>query len=562
MLLPEKIHKAVLVGTSRSAIHPQQDELSSASELDSLLRDAAMPNLRLWQTIAANDLWLRAGYTPGLWSDASTEKMALVSASKNDEIEHCPLAAQELLHLILRDIHAELLAQWLQHAHARNATLPARFLVPLLNKADKDLSMQKLLKPLLGARGHWLVQQHPEWRTQYSLDSDKHESDEALTEQWHLASSQQREEILRILRVRNPQNARELLQQDWANESPENRATLLACLNIELSITDEDFLERALEDKRKEVRTVAQELLRRLPDSQLVQRCQERLSHIFSIEKSTGINAALGSFLAKLGANNVQASLQIKLPESVDKSMKRDGIGLQSYPGLGEKASWLRDLMRSTPAQHWVTTWQLTPSQILQLLSQHEFKDALLQGLLSSITEQATDTTADPTLADCYADWIALLIEHISKDKIHVDLNLIHALVRRLRNLAPAMQDKLLIACMDNYSRQDLHILYAWSQLQSAASEHATPVSQVLSQAWLQHVQRQIAQSKQTAWDLRQHLKQIAYWLDVSDLSYTTQSWPADDWEHWSFWREAVHEFRDTFQFRHQLKHSFMETSI
>lgn len=561
MRLPEKIHKAVLIGTSRSAIHPQQDELSSASELNALLRDAAMPNLRLWQTIAANDLWLRAGYTPELWNDASAEELVAMSVNRSAEIEHCPLAAQELLHLILRDIHAELLTQWLQHARARNATLPARFLVAMLNKADKDLSLQKLLKPLLGARGQWLVQQHPEWRKQYSLTADEQESDEALTEQWHLASTQQREEILRILRVRNSQFARELLQQDWANESPENRAALLACLDIALSIADEDFLERALDDNRKEVRSVAQALLRRLPDSQLVQRCQDRLGHIFSLEKSTGINAALGSFLAKLGANNAQATLQIKLPESVDKSMKRDGIGIQSYPGLGEKASWLRDLMQSVPAQHWVATWQLTPTQILQLLSQHEFKDALLQGLLSSITEQATNATADPTHADCYADWIAILIEHISKDKIHVDLNLIHALVRRMRDLAPAMQDKLLIACMDNYSRQDLQILYAWSQQQSAASELATSVSAALSHAWLKHLQRQIAQSKQTAWDLRQHLKQIAYWLDVSDLSYTAQSWPAEDWEHWSFWRDAVHEFRDTLQFRHQLKHSFMETS-
>ncbi|MBY0573696.1 MAG: hypothetical protein K2P84_08450 [Undibacterium sp.] len=556
MQLPEKIHKAVLIGTSRSAVHPQQDELSSASELNALLRNAAMPNLRLWQAIAANDLWLRAGYTPDLCSNVGAEKLASRSSTQNEKIAHCPLAAQELLHLILRDIHAELLVPWLQHAHARNATLPARFLVPLLNKANKALSLQKLLQPLLGERGHWLVQQHPEWRTQYTVTTDDHVSDETLTEQWHLASTQQREEILRRLRLRNPQHARELLQQDWTNESPENRAALLACLHTALSNTDEDFLELALDDKRKEVRAVAQELLRRLPDSQLIHRCQERLSHIFTIEKSTGINAALGSFLAKLGANNAQATLQIKLPENVDRSMKRDGIGLQTYVGLGEKAAWLRDLMRSTPAQHWVATWQLTPTQILQLLSQHEFKDALLHGMLSSIAEQTIDASTDPI----YADWIALLIEHISKDKIHVDLNLIQALVRRLRDLAPAMQDKLLIACMNNFSRQDLQILYAWSQQQSAASERATSVSAELSHAWLKHVQRQIAHSKQTVWDLRQHLKQIAYWLDVSDLTYIAQSWPADDWEHWSFWREAVHEFRDTLQFRHQLKHSFMET--
>jgi hypothetical protein len=292
-----------------------------------------------------------------------------------------------------------------------------------------------------------------------------------------------------------------------------------------------------------------------------VHRCLTRLQGIFQLEKSTGINAALGSFFSKLGANPLQANLTIQLPEAADKSMKRDGIGLQNYPGLGEKAAWLRDLMRCAPAQHWVNTWQLEPTQILQLLSQHEFKDALLQGLLSSLCEQGQDRLSDPS----YTNWIELLISQISKDKIHVDLNLIHALVKRLRELAPSTQDRLLIACMENYSRQDLHLLYAWSQQQSAASastsESISTVSAALSHAWLKHVQRQMAQSKQTGWDLRQHLKQIAYWLDVSDLSYIAHSWPADDWEHWSFWREAVHEFRDTLQFRHQLKHSFMETS-
>ena len=64
-----------------------------------------------------------------------------------------------------------------------------------------------------------------------------------------------------------------------------DRARFLAALATGLTVDDDAFLEQALDDRRKEVREAALELLRRLPGSSLGRRMAERARAAVRVER-------------------------------------------------------------------------------------------------------------------------------------------------------------------------------------------------------------------------------------------------------------------------------------
>ena len=78
---------------------------------------------------------------------------------------------------------------------------------------------------------------------------------------WETGSRAQRLGYLRRLRRADPAAARELLDRDWATLTPDERGDLVAALADGLALADEALLERALDDRRKEVREAAAGLL-------------------------------------------------------------------------------------------------------------------------------------------------------------------------------------------------------------------------------------------------------------------------------------------------------------
>ena len=97
-----------------------------------------------------------------------------------------------------------------------------------------------------------------------------------------------------------------------------------------MSLDDETFLEAALDDRRKEVRGAAADLLARLPESALRRRALER---------------ALP--LLKFKSNKLRRkTIEVTLPEACDKAMQRDGVEPKpGFRGVGEKAWWLQQML-------------------------------------------------------------------------------------------------------------------------------------------------------------------------------------------------------------------------
>src|SRR5207247_4934337 len=114
--------------------------------------------------------------------------------------------------------------------------------------------------------------------------------------------------ILRALRNAGPARARDLLAAAWRELAAEERAALLDTLAINLALDDEPFLEAALDDRAREVRRAAAELLARLAGSRLVTRMIDRVRP--RLARAAGVEKALG----------------VTLPEQCAAAMARDGV--------------------------------------------------------------------------------------------------------------------------------------------------------------------------------------------------------------------------------------------
>jgi hypothetical protein len=530
MKLDAALHKTLLAGLSRAPLPPVEPQA-----LATLL--AAVPNeLRLWHTIAAIDLWQRAGYLP----PPATQPMQADCAPEAS----CPQAAEQVLQLMLRDIHPELLGSWLAQARTMGFTLPHSCIVPLLDMGMQKPSLRPALAAVLGKRGQWLVAQHPQWAEAYGTGK---QSGEPSDRHWQLGNLEQRCEALQAMRRADPAAALLALEQDWAQEPPENRIALLPCLATGLGALDEAFLERALDDKRKEVRTAAQQLLATLPGSQLSERCKARLGAAFTLERKSGFGARLGAlFAGNTGAPLPQ--LHVQLPEACDKAMKRDGIGIQTYHGMGEKAGWLLDMMRFVPPAHWSSTWELAPAQVIAVLADQEFKTALLTGLV-----RATALSVQGEASPAAIDWFVTLIG--DKEQSRGGLNIVAMLLPDVARLPSAEQERIVQRWLERAASDQ----QAYANALAWAGQGAQALSPALSAAMLRNAQRQMMAAPPTTYITRGNFTILGKVLHCADLAYARGNWPPAQWEHWPQWRPLVDDLMETLQFRHTMEASFLE---
>ncbi len=212
----------------------------------------------------------------------------------------------------------------------------------VVEEAYKNAALRDHGLQIMGERGRWLAQfvEFGQWVTPSVLGEKA----------WEEGRLEERLGYLEQVRSTNPAEARERVQSVWAQESHEVRARMLQALADHLSLEDEPFLESCLDDKRKEVRSAAQELLNQMPESRLVGRMIERAKPLLEFTPA-----------GMLGLK--KAKLEVRLPEKFEKDWTRDGIEQKSVPyGMGEKAWWLQQIVERVPPGLWGEPQQLIPS--------------------------------------------------------------------------------------------------------------------------------------------------------------------------------------------------------
>ncbi|GGL08482.1 SWIM zinc finger family protein [Nocardia jinanensis] len=321
-----------LLGTARGAATPPGLPDPVAAAVAALSgRDTAD---RLLGTTALEMAWSRGGYLPHR-VEVPDEPAA------DDPRPALPRAAADRLALLIGS-RPDFLPEWFAAAAPHDYRAPERLTGQLLEFAAGNGELREAALRLAGARGRWLAGWIPRWHDLARRDTAQ---PEAGNETWHLGRPPERLRWLIESRRRDPAAARDALAEAWPRESGAPKAGLLGVLADGLGPADEDLLERALDDRRGDVRRTAAELLARLPGSAFAERMAGR--------------AAAWSKCADAGSGE-GSELIVDIPETLDKGAIRDGFTDSTtefgYRWNGQpdlSATRLRKLVAGLPLSYW-----------------------------------------------------------------------------------------------------------------------------------------------------------------------------------------------------------------
>ena len=358
--LPAELLAAALVGTAR---RPWQADTVHLGE-----RALSTPGASLLEAAATALTYRRAGVTP-------VPGHPPVDAAPAETDPPLPEAAQARLLRLLTDgatpggaQHAqELLAQWLAAAAAHGGHVPPETLPALLDAGRRNGAIRPALGRVAGHRGAWLAGMRPDWR--WLGDEAPAGVGPIDPEVWGTGRAGERLAHLTRLRGTDPAAALALLRSTWPTEAPEDRARFVAALDTGLSPADDAFLEQALDDRRKEVREAALDLLQRLPGSALGQRMAARAHE----------------------AVRWEGRLVVTPPAELTPELRRDGVAAQPARGTGVQAWLLEEVIAGTPLESWTAALGRGPAGVVALAHGHDWETPLLHGWAkAAITQQAS----------------------------------------------------------------------------------------------------------------------------------------------------------------------------
>ncbi|WP_445401644.1 DUF5691 domain-containing protein [Streptomyces sp. LE64] len=235
----------------------------------------------------------------------------------------------------------ELLPEWLAVANAHGYAPRPEVLPALLDAARARTDLRPAVLRYAGVRARWLAGLNPDWRFVLragaaGTDPVAGEGPEAVRRRWREGLFAERAALLESLRLRDPDAARALLVEGWAQERAEDRLMFLDALRTGLGPADEPFLEAALTDRSRNVRATAAELLAGLPRSALAGRMARRAAACVAPERGEGVT-----------------TIVVEAPHSCDPALERDGVLARPPAGRGERSWWLGQLVAAAPLDRW-----------------------------------------------------------------------------------------------------------------------------------------------------------------------------------------------------------------
>jgi hypothetical protein len=321
--LHERLATTALLGTQRRPVVLEGAPGELGDVLAALSATDAEPPAVLLDAAALVSAYRRAGVTP--------TTAAAPAPAPPDPTPCVPPDAVRRLRELLREPDTEVLRQWLEAAAARGFRAPHAALPALLDLAtDPDGEPSALREPVaavLGTRGRWLASHRPQWHwARHPGAAGGYPASSGGPRAWELGDPAERLTWLAVTRRASPAAARQALAESWPRETGAERAALLGVLAHALSPADEALLETALGDRRKDVRTVATDLLARLPGSAFAGRMTARARATLS---------APGGRLA------------VHPPAAADDAAAADGLPAPGTP------AWVEHVLGATPLAVW-----------------------------------------------------------------------------------------------------------------------------------------------------------------------------------------------------------------
>lgn len=337
------------------------------------------------------------------------------------------------------------------------------------------------------------------------------------------------------LRSHDADRARALLQTTWKQESAGDRAKFLDVLRVGLSRADEPFLEGLLSnsakgtpnERSKDVRRIATDLLASLPDSNLCQQISAHIPRYVSFIKGQ------------------QPALKVELPTALDSPLIQAAIEsnpTKAAPHLGEKAWWLLQLIGATPLSIW-SRWEMPPVELVRSVKNHGWEAVLLDGWALAAKRQQN------------SEWIEALLNQWITGKNAVRTTAVPDL--SIENLW------YVLSC----DRQDAFLRHFLESGQGAIGDSLTIwLLRHSRQVWSLELAQMILDRLAThlpkngtpnhwIWELSSALKEFACFMPVSLLANAaalrTQLAEKSPWIH------SVEEFLTLLQFREEMMQAF-----
>jgi Family of unknown function (DUF5691) len=358
---PAPIQSLAILGTDRAALPPDLlVQWGIPSDLE--------PEVQLAQALVLQRQSKRAGFPLPNWEQKEQTKAPLGQNS-------CSPRAANLLLQVLEGDYADVLIEALGLLEESGQDFPPQSLPALIQRCLEQEKFRDLVLPRIGSLGQWLIGQNPAWQ---ELDSSRFDHLD-----WELATGIQRFLLLQHLRRENPEHALQLLAQSWDNAAPEWRAQLLLCLEIGLNKKDEVFLEQCLQEKRRETRQAAAELLSVMSNSKLREHYLVFLLDCLSLEKG-----------------RLQVKLPIELPEEW-KSMGVESTGKGPYT-QAQRNAWIEQLIRRIPPSFLRKKFELEASTLCKIF----FTQSPAEGWFSALCEAALTHQDETQLEAIVAHWL------------------------------------------------------------------------------------------------------------------------------------------------------------
>jgi hypothetical protein len=324
-----------LVGTAQQP----NLEITTGTEIDTLTARLAVtePEHKLLLSAGAWALYRQAG-------KVSETLSTIPEAARSESQAVCTQRITAILERMFQGEHDNLLPEALERIKQAGLRLPYELLYPALNIQDKEL--RSAIFPVLGERGRWLSQFNPSWSWVGHYLPGAEEAQLAEAESiWQEGTQGQRQSILRLVRASDPTKAREWLAAVWKQEKADARSELLNTFTVGLSATDEEFLEKALDDRAAGVRAVAASLLAHLTSSAFAARMQKRADAMLTYEAK---------------------KLIVTVPTTLEKDWLRDGIVAKPTAyGVGQHTWWLTQVLSLVPPAHWVENFGVSADKLI-----------------------------------------------------------------------------------------------------------------------------------------------------------------------------------------------------
>lgn len=368
-----------MLGTERQGAAP----LAISGPIGDIIRQSQGASIErnLLLAAAALTLYRRAGSWPSPLAESPPEPCPI------NDLPRCPPKAARTLAAILEGQHGDVLPEWLRRARSAGLRVTEDTLPALLEAGHNHNDLADAITAVAGERGRWLASQNPEWEYAAVRAAGDPGQAQAL---WQTGSGTSRRTLLRRLRQTDPRAARELLESTLAEEGAEVRAELIGMLRTGLGADDEPFLESVLDDRSREVRQAAAELLATLPDSRLVRRMVERVRSLLALRH---------------GRLPEEAQVLVTLPERCDPAMIRDAVDVKRRrpESTGQRAGWLLQIVSAVPPPFWSREWKMSPSDILQAAGRNdEWRNVLVHCWAQAAGNHGDREWASAIL---HADW-------------------------------------------------------------------------------------------------------------------------------------------------------------